>query len=140
MKDSLKILKKYDVIGVNEGDFFPDRVEVCEESAAMKKIVIIDYSSIKWRLQNGAFPSTRIISKADKIKFLKAYCFNYHKDAKFSLCIVQSNETVLISAGEAYKSTCREFNKYFSMVREKGNLNINEIIKKRKNNDKEKDL
>ena len=56
------------------------------------------------------------------------------------LCIVQSNETVLIGAGEAYKPVCREFHKYFFMVREKGNLNINEIIKKRENNEKEKDL
>ena len=38
LKDSLKILKKYDVIGVDEGYFFPDLVEVCEESAAMKKL------------------------------------------------------------------------------------------------------
>ena len=61
----------------------------------------------------------RIITKADKIKFLKAYCFNCHKDAKFSLRIVQSNETVLIGAGEAYKPACRECHKYFSIEREK---------------------
>ena len=58
---------------------------------------------------------TRIISKADKIILLKAYCFNCHTAAKFSVCIVQSNETVLIGVGEAYKSACREFHKYSSL-------------------------
>ena len=75
----------------------------------------------------------RIIPKADKIKLLKAYCFNCHKDAKFSLRIVQSNETVLIGAGEAYKPACRECHKYFSEEREKGNLNINKIIEAENN-------
>ena len=68
---------------------------------------------------------SRLISKVDKIKLMKAYCFNCHKDAKFSLRIVQSNETVLIGAGEAYKPACRECHIYFSEQREKGNLNIN---------------
>jgi thymidine kinase len=135
LKDSFEILKKYDVIGVDEGQFFPDLVEVCEELAALKKIVIIAALNGDFRME--PFPViTRIISKADKIKLLKAYCFNCHKDAKFSLRIVQSNETVLIGAGEAYKPACRECHKYFSMAREKGNLNINEIIKNTENNEK----
>ena len=135
LKDSFEILKKYDVIGVDEGQFFPDLVEVCEELAALKKIVIIAALNGDFRME--PFPViTRIISKADKIKLLKAYCFNCHKDANFSLRIVQSNETVLIGAGEAYKPACRECHKYFSMAREKGNLNINEIIKNTEYNEK----
>ena len=86
---------------------------------------------------------SRLISKAEKIKLMKAYCFNCHKDAKFSLRIVQSNETVLIGAGEAYKSACRECHIYISEQREKGNLNINKDIfvdkenKEKKNKDEE---
>ena len=76
---------------------------------------------------------SRIISKCDKIKLLKAYCFNCHRDAYFSLRIVKSNETVLIGAGEAYKPACRECHKFFSMEREKGILNINKMIKEEEN-------
>ena len=75
----------------------------------------------------------KLIAKADKIKLLKAYCFNCHKDANFSLRIVQSNETVLIGAGEAYKPACRECHVFFSKQREKGNLNIDKIIKDKEN-------
>ena len=128
LTDSFEVIKNYDVIGIDEGQFFPDLVEVSEKLAMLNKIVIISALNGDFRME--PFPViSRIISKADKIKLLKAYCFNCHKDAKFSLRIVQSNETVLIGAGEAYKPTCRKCHKYFSMEREKGNLNINEIIK-----------
>ena len=125
LRDSYEIIKKYDVIGIDEGQFFPDLVEVCEELALQKKIIIIAALNGDFRME--PFPViSRIISKADKIKLLKAYCFHCHKDAKFSLRIVQSNETVLIGAGEAYKPACRECHVFFSKQREKGNLNLNE--------------
>ena len=128
LTDSFEIIKNYDVIGIDEGQFFPDLVEVSEKLALLNKIVIISALNGDFRME--PFPViSRIISKADKIKLLKAYCFNCHKDAKFSVRIVQSNETVLIGAGEAYKPACRKCHKYFSMEREKGNLNINDIIK-----------
>ena len=128
LRDSIEKIKEYDVIGIDEGQFFPDLVEVCEELSLLNKIVIIAALNGDFRME--PFPViSRIISKADKIKLLKAYCFNCHKDAKFSLRIVQSNETVLIGAGDAYKPACRQCHRYFSMEREKGNLNVNEIIK-----------
>ena len=125
----VKTLKEYDVIGIDEGQFFADLVEVCEELALMGKIVLIAALNGDFRME--PFPVIqRIIAKADKIKLLKAYCFNCHKDAKFSLRIVQSNETVLIGAGEAYKPACRECHVFFSKQREKGNLNLSNIEKK----------
>ena len=132
LKDSFEILKSYDVIGIDEGQFFPDLVEICEQLALLKKIVIIAALNGDFRME--PFPViSKIISKADKIKLLKAYCFNCHRDAKFSLRIVQSNETVLIGAGEAYKPACRECHKYFSTEREKGNLNVDKILNNNEN-------
>ena len=48
---------------------------------------------------------------------------------------MQSNETVLIGAGEAYKPACRECHVHFSKEREKGNLNIDEILKDKNKED-----
>ena len=133
LRDSFDTFKNYDVIGIDEGQFFADLVEVCEELALMGKIVLIAALNGDFRME--PFPVIqRIIAKADKIKLLKAYCFNCHKDAKFSLRIVQSNETVLIGAGEAYKPACRECLVYFSKQREKGNLDIKNIQEKEKEN------
>jgi thymidine kinase len=136
LRDSFDKLKNYDVIGIDEGQFFPDLVEVCEELALLKKTVIVAALNGDFRME--PFPViARLISKCDKIKLLKAYCFHCHKDAKFSLRIVQSNETVLIGAGEAYKPACRECHVFFSKEREKGNLNINEIESAENNENKE---
>ena len=133
LRDSFDTFKNYDVIGIDEGQFFADLVEVCEELALMGTIVLIAALNGDFRME--PFPVIqRIIAKADKIKLLKAYCFNCHKDAKFSLRIVQSNETVLIGAGEAYKPACRECHVYFSKQREKGNLDIKNIQEKEKEN------
>ena len=129
LRNSFDTLKQYDVIGIDEGQFFADLVEVCEELALMGKIILIAALNGDFRME--PFPVIqRIISKSDKIKLLKAYCFNCHKDAKFSLRIVKSNETVLIGAGEAYKPACRECHVFFSKQREKGNLNLNKINEK----------
>ena len=134
LRNSFETLKQYDVIGIDEGQFFADLVEVCEELALMGKIVLIAALNGDFRME--PFPVIqRIISKSDKIKLLKAYCFNCHKDAKFSLRIVQSNETVLIGAGEAYKPACRECHVFFSKQREKGNLNLAKLdVKDNKEN------
>ena len=131
LREHFDKLKNYDIIGIDEGQFFPDLAEVCEELALMKKTVIIAALNGDFRME--PFPViAKIIPKVDKIKLLKAYCFNCHKDARFTLRIVQSNETVLIGAGEAYKPACRECHIHFSKEREKGNLNIDEILKDRK--------
>ena len=124
--NSFDILKNYDVIGIDEGQFFPDLVEACEKLSLLKKIVIVAALNGDFRREPFQVVS-RLLSKADKIKLMKAYCFNCHKDAKFSLRIVQSNETVLIGAGEAYKPACRECHIYFSEQRDKGNLILNAI-------------
>ena len=136
LQENLEKMKDYDIIGIDEGQFFPDLVEVCEELALMKKTIIIAALNGDFRME--PFPViAKLIPKADKIKLLKAYCFNCHKDANYSLRIVQSNDTVLIGADEAYKPACRECHVFFSKEREKGNLNIGEIMKNKKENSDE---
>ena len=137
LRDHFEKIKNYDVIGIDEGQFFPDLVEVREELASLKKTVIVAALNGDFRME--PFPViAKLISKADKIKLLKAYCFNCHKDANFSLRIVQSNETVLIGAGESYKPACRDCHVFFSKEREKGNLNIDELLKNNENNNEDK--
>ena len=122
--DSFEKLKNYDIIGIDEGQFFPDLVEICEKLALLKKIVIVAALNGDFRME--PFPVvSKLISKANKVKLLKAYCFNCHKDAKFSSRIVNNNETVLFGAGETYKPVCRECYKLFSKKLEKRRLDIN---------------
>jgi len=69
--ESFDKLKQYDIIGIDEGQFFPDLVEL----VLLKKIVIVAALNADYKME--PFPNvSKLISKADKIKLLKAYCFH----------------------------------------------------------------
>ena len=74
LAESFELLKEYDIIGIDEGQFFPDLVEICEKLAHLNKTIYIAALNGDFRME--PFPViARIIPKADKIKLLKAYCF-----------------------------------------------------------------
>ena len=50
---------------------------------------------------------SRLIAKADKIKFRKAICFFCHGSARYSLRTIPSDQEVLIGASDKYRPTCR---------------------------------
>ena len=82
----------------------------------LKKIVVIAALNGDYKMM--LFPViTRIISKANKIKLLKAYCFNCHKDALFSLHMLDNNEQISKKKEENFKPVCRECYKLFSIER-----------------------
>ena len=100
------VIKNYDVIGIDEGQFYSDVVNISEKLAYNGKIVIIAALSGNFKMEPFETVS-KLISKADKIKLMKAYCFYCHKVAGFSLRIVDSKETILIGASEAYRPVCK---------------------------------
>ena len=106
LSEKIETLEKYDVIGIDEGQFFADLVSICEKLCYLGKIVIVAALSGDFLMK--PFPNVaELISKADKIKLMKAYCFYCHKVAGFSLRTVNSNETILIGASEAYRPVCK---------------------------------
>ena len=73
--ESFDKLKQYDIIGIDEGQFFPDLVEICQKLVLLKKVVIVAALNADYKME--PFPNvSKLISKADKIKLLKAYCFH----------------------------------------------------------------
>ena len=63
----------YEVIGIDEGQFFEDVVEFSERAASFGKIVIV--SSLKGTFLRGAFPAILdLIPKCEKVKKLSAIC------------------------------------------------------------------
>ena len=135
LSEKFNILKNYDCIGIDEGQFFPDLVEVCEELADMGKLVIV--AALSGDFMREPFSVIeKLIPKTDKIKLLKAYCFHCHKSAHYSLRIVASNEKILIGAGEAYRPACRKCFKFFSKAREMGTLDIMNGVTSKNNKEK----
>jgi thymidine kinase len=105
MKD---IFKDYDVIGIDEGQFFSDLTEICEELANSGKIVFI--SALNANFKRESFETIiKIIPKCDSIIYLKSICgfCEDANDASFTLRIVENKDEVLIGGIEAYKPCCR---------------------------------
>jgi thymidine kinase len=107
LEPSYKLLLDYDAIGIDEGQFFSDIVEISEKLCMKGKIVVVAALSGDFKME--PFPNiSRLISKADKIKLMKAYCHFCQNSAGFSLRTVQSDETILIGSSEAYLPTCKK--------------------------------
>ena len=65
--------RDYDVLGIDEGQFFKDVVTFCEDAAAAGKIVIV--SALSSTYQREGFNSILdLLPKAEKIKQLHAIC------------------------------------------------------------------
>jgi thymidine kinase len=94
------------VIGIDEGQFYPDVVEMAEKLTLSGKIVIISALSGTFKMEPFELVS-RLISKADKIKHLKAVCNFCPNKAAFSLRTINVDQEVLIGAQDMYLPACK---------------------------------
>ena len=99
-------LLKHEVIGIDEGQFFPDLAEICEELANKGKHIVI--SALNANFKRECFPSiASLFPKCEKIINLQSICFYCNDDAPFTLRTVCNDEEVLIGGIEMYKPVCR---------------------------------
>ena len=104
--EKMEELEKYDIIGIDEGQFFSDLVDVSEKLCLQGKTVAVAALSGDFRMK--PFPNiAELLSKANKIKLMKAFCFYCHKEAAFSLRTVKSEKKILVGSAESYKPVCR---------------------------------
>jgi len=106
--DKIKdLLMTKDVIGIDEGQFFPDLGEVCEDLANQGKNIVI--SALNANYKRESFKSVLdIIPKCEKIINLQAICYYCKEDASFTLRTTKDKEEILIGGLEFYRPCCRE--------------------------------
>ena len=98
---------QYDVIGVDEGQFFADIVEFSEKAANSGKVVII--SSLQGTFLRGAFPNIlALIPKCEKIKKLTAICKLCKQNASFTFRTASKDCQTMIGGENMYMPLCRE--------------------------------
>ena len=114
--------KEYDVIGIDEGQFYHDVstiirtesnpllkvVEFSDAASQSGKIVII--SALSGTYQRGGFNSILdLVPRAEKIVHLKAICKLCFHSAAFTLRTTSANKSLeLIGGSEDYMPVCRE--------------------------------
>ncbi|KAG6959171.1 hypothetical protein JG688_00010194 [Phytophthora aleatoria] len=80
-------LNEYDVIGIDEGQFYPDLVEFCQDAATMGKVVVV--AALDATFERKAFDKVvELIPTADKVIKLNAICSSCGQDAAFTRRLV----------------------------------------------------
>eukprot|EP01086_Lenisia_limosa_P008514 TRINITY_DN30119_c0_g1_i1.p1 TRINITY_DN30119_c0_g1~~TRINITY_DN30119_c0_g1_i1.p1 ORF type:complete len:231 (-),score=75.08 TRINITY_DN30119_c0_g1_i1:132-824(-) len=106
LHEAIEEVKDYDVVGVDEGQFFPDVVEFCETCANMGKIVIV--AALDGTFQRKAFNTIlNLVPLAESVTKLKSICSVCTKEAAFSKRIVSGDEVEVIGGSDTYMAVCR---------------------------------
>eukprot|EP00009_Paramoeba_aestuarina_P000749 CAMPEP_0201509038 /NCGR_PEP_ID=MMETSP0161_2-20130828/2205_1 /ASSEMBLY_ACC=CAM_ASM_000251 /TAXON_ID=180227 /ORGANISM="Neoparamoeba aestuarina, Strain SoJaBio B1-5/56/2" /LENGTH=188 /DNA_ID=CAMNT_0047903871 /DNA_START=293 /DNA_END=859 /DNA_ORIENTATION=- len=97
----------YDVVAIDEGQFFPDVYDFCEQMANEGKTVIVAaLSSTFQRKPFGDIPL--LTASADTIDHLTAVCMLCCEPAPFSLRTTKETEVEVIGGQDKYISVCRQ--------------------------------
>jgi len=107
--------EQFDVIGIDEGQFFADVVEWCETMANMGKIVLV--AALDGTFQRKPFCDIlSLVPLAEEVTKLSAVCMNCFKDAAFSKRISSGDgeKVEVIGGADKYMAVCRSC--YYSQV------------------------
>eukprot|EP00771_Trimastix_marina_P000522 gnl/Trimastix_PCT/1542.p1 GENE.gnl/Trimastix_PCT/1542~~gnl/Trimastix_PCT/1542.p1 ORF type:complete len:234 (+),score=32.65 gnl/Trimastix_PCT/1542:69-704(+) len=100
-------VRDYDVIAIDEGQFFPDIVSFCEDWANAGKIVLV--ACLDGTFQRKPFNNIlELIPLAENVTKLSAICMICQRDAAFSKRL-DSNDTrvEVIGGADKYIAVCR---------------------------------
>eukprot|EP00026_Physarum_polycephalum_P016347 Phypoly_transcript_17230.p1 GENE.Phypoly_transcript_17230~~Phypoly_transcript_17230.p1 ORF type:complete len:217 (+),score=37.20 Phypoly_transcript_17230:31-651(+) len=106
LQDVEEACRTYDVIGIDEGQFFPDLVSFSEKMANGGKTVIV--AALDGTFQRKPFGSVlEIIPVAELVTKLTAVCMVCFKDASFSRRIGSETQVEVIGGADKYIAVCR---------------------------------
>jgi len=101
-------LDDVDVIGIDEGQFYPDCIQFAEDMARKGKIVIIAALDGDYRRQ-GFNKITDLVPLAESVIKLNAVCMICGDDAAFTKRIEQNEHRLeLIGGADTYLASCRD--------------------------------
>ncbi|DAZ92905.1 TPA: hypothetical protein N0F65_013067 [Lagenidium giganteum] len=95
-------IDQYDVIGIDEGQFFPDLLEFCDSVANSGKTVIV--AALDGTFERKPFGSVcSLIPSAEQVIKLNAVCTECGRDAAFTRRIVADKSIELIGGSDMYE-------------------------------------
>ena len=103
-----KVIKEeYDVIGIDEGQFFPDLIQFCETMAnEYKKLVIV--AGLDSTFERKPFENIiGLVPLSETVMKLNAVCVNCGQDASFSKRIGNETQLEVIGGADKYIAVCR---------------------------------
>jgi len=101
-----KKAEEYDVIGIDEGQFFPD-IRWAELMANSGKVVLI--AALDGTYQRKPFENImNLIPLAENVTKLSAVCMNCFGEASFSKRITEEQSLEVIGGADKYMAVCRD--------------------------------
>ena len=106
LKSKYNIIDDYDVIGIDEGQFFPDIIEFAETMADAGKTVIV--AALDGTYQRKGFGSIlELVPLAEQVIKLTAVCMSCYGEGSYTKRITEDTEVEVIGGPEKYMATCR---------------------------------
>jgi len=106
----------YSVIGIDEGQFFPDTVDFAEEMANRGRIVIV--AALDGTYQRLGFADIlRLVPLAESVVKLNAVCMTCFEEASYTKRTTAETAVEVIGGSEKYIATCRKC--YFTITPQK---------------------
>jgi len=106
LRDVRSLALKACVIGIDEGQFFPDTVEFCEEMANMGKTIIV--AALDATFQRKAFGNIlNLVPLAESVVKLNAVCMQCFKEASYTKRLGAEKEVEVIGGADKYQAVCR---------------------------------
>ncbi|KAL1005514.1 hypothetical protein UPYG_G00060060 [Umbra pygmaea] len=95
------------VIGIDEGQFFPDTVEFCEEMANMGKTIIV--AALDGTFQRKPFGNIlNLVPLAESVVKLNAVCMQCYQEAAYTKRLGAEKEVEVIGGSDKYHAACRK--------------------------------
>ena len=102
-----ELAKDFSVIGIDEGQFFPDTVAFAEQMANMGKTVIV--AALDGSYQRTGFGDIlQLIPLAECVIKLTAVCMICFEEASFTKRIGHEKELEVIGGADKYMAVCRK--------------------------------
>lgn len=106
------------VIGIDEGQFFPDTVDFCEDMANRGKTVIV--AALDGTFQRKPFGNILgLVPLAESVVKLNAVCMHCYKEAAYTKRLGSETEVEVIGGADKYHAACRSC--YGGLVADKEN-------------------
>lgn len=98
--------EKSHVIGIDEGQFFPDCVQFAEEMANKGKIVIV--AALDGTFQRQGFGNIlNLVPLAESVIKLNAVCMQCYREASYTKRIGAETDLEVIGGSDKYMAVCR---------------------------------
>uniref|UniRef100_A0A4W3KIW3 Thymidine kinase n=1 Tax=Callorhinchus milii TaxID=7868 RepID=A0A4W3KIW3_CALMI len=94
------------VIGIDEGQFFPDCVDFSEEMANQGRTVIV--AALDGTFQRKAFGNIlNLVPLAESVVKLNAVCMGCYREASYTTRLGSEKQVEVIGGTDIYRATCR---------------------------------